>query len=431
MTRKFALVDCNNFYVSCERVFNPGLNNIPVVVLSNNDGCVVARSNEAKALGIKMGSPAFKNRELFEKHGVKVYSSNYSLYGDMSCRVMSSLAGFVPDMEIYSIDEAFLLLNKLPGQPDSFARDIRKNVFKWTGIPVSIGIGPTKTLAKIANRFAKKNPEHGGVLNLTDNPRLQEYLQQTDIEDVWGIGHRSALLLRSFGVRTARDFAGRQRDWVTSKMTVTGLQTLLEIQGRACFALTKTPRPNKTIISSRSFGRGVDSREDLKQALAGYVTRAVRKLRAQGSVCSNLTVFLLTNKFRKDLPQYTNSQMIRIPYPTDYTPVLIRYAHKVLDKIYRSGYIYRKAGIMLAAIEPKNRRQLTFFMPSREEEKKEQKIMAVMEKINTRWGRETIRPAAMGTDNGLEAWKMQRNMLTPGYTSCWSELPVADADIFP
>ena len=432
MIRTFALVDCNNFYVSCERVFNPRLNNIPVVVLSNNDGCVIARSNEAKALGIKMGSPAFKNRDLFEKHGVKVYSSNYTLYGDMSCRVMSCLAGFVPDMEIYSIDEAFLLLNNLPEQPDSFARDIRESILKWTGIPVSIGIGPTKTLAKLANRFAKKHPEHGGVLDLTDNPRFQEYLELTDIEDIWGIGRRYSLLLKSYGVRTARDFSRQQRDWVTSRMTVTGLQTLLEIQGKACFDLERTTKPNKTIISSRSFGRQVGSHEELREALAGYVVRAVRKLRAQGSVCSNLTVFVHTNKFREDLPQYINSRMTRIPYPTDYTPVLIRHAHNVLREIYRQGYIYKKAGVMLAGIEPKKCRQLTFFMPSREREKKEQKVMAVMEKINTRWGRGTIKPAAAGTNkDSKKTWKMQRNMLSPGYTTCWSELPVADADFLP
>ncbi len=429
MTRFYALVDCNNFYVSCERVFNPRLNNIPVVVLSNNDGCVIARSNEAKALGIKMGAPAFKNTDLFEKHGVQVFSSNYALYGDMSCRVMSSLSGFVPDMEIYSIDEAFLLLNNLPQKPDPFAREIREKILKWNGIPVSIGIGVTKTLAKIANRFAKKHAAHEGVLDLTDNPRFKEYLQQTDIENIWGIGRRYGLVLKSYGIRTAWDFSRQDRDWVKSRMTITGLQTLLEIQGRPCFSLERTPKPNKTIISSRSFGSGVESLEELEEALAGYVTRAAEKLRGQGSVCSNLTVFVLTNRFRKDLPQYTNSQTIRMPHPTDYTPRIIKHAHNVLKKIYKQGYAYKKTGVVLSAIEPKKRKQLTFFMPSREREKKEQKVMSVMEKINSRWGRGAIRPAAAGTNNNDKSWKMRRNLLSPRYTTCWSELPVADADI--
>jgi DNA polymerase V len=429
MTKIYALVDCNNFYVSCERVFNPRLNNVPVVVLSNNDGCVIARSNEAKALGIKMGTPAFKNRDLFEKHKVKIYSSNYSLYGDMSCRVMSCLARLVPDMEIYSIDEAFLLLDNLPQKPELFARKIREKILKWNGIPVSIGIGKTKTLAKIANQFAKKHPEYEGVLDLTNNKRFKEYLQQVDVGDIWGIGRRYALMLKSYGVRTAWDFSKQQKNWVKSRMTVTGLQILLEIQGKPCFALEKTPKPNKTIISSRSFGRGIETQEELKEALAGYVTRATEKLRAQGSVCSALTVFVHTSKFRTDLPQYASSQMIKIPHPTDYTPNLIRHAHDVLQKIYKQGYVYKKTGVMLSGIEPKNRRQLTFFMPSREKEKKEQKTMSVMEKINSRWGRGTIKPAASGTNSITQTWRMQRNLLSPRYTTCWSELPVADADI--
>ncbi|MFP4109242.1 MAG: Y-family DNA polymerase [Desulfonatronovibrio sp.] len=425
MSKIYALVDCNNFFVSCERVFNPALKGRPVVVLSNNDGCVIARSNEAKALGIKMGSPAFKNRDIFKEHGVKVYSSNYSLYGDMSCRVMSTLACSVPEIEVYSIDEAFLMLSGLPRKPEAFARALRARVLKWTGMPVSIGIGPSKTLAKIANRFAKKHPEHGGVLDLNGNSRFQHYLQLTAIEDIWGIGRRYSLFLKSYGIRTAWDFKGQPQEWVKSKMGVTGVHTLLEIQGKPCFDLEKCSKPSKTIISSRSFGKGVTSLDELREAVASYVSRAAEKLRKQGLVCSSLMVFVHTNKFREDQSQYSGSRMVRIPYPTDYTPVFIRYAHRLLEKIYKQGYVYKKAGIMLAETEDRRQRQLTFFMPSEKREQKEEKITAVMDRINKRWGRDTLRSAAAGTTKN---WSMKRGLLSPGYTTSWKELPVADAD---
>lgn len=426
MSKIYALVDCNNFFVSCERVFNPGLSNTPVVVLSNNDGCVIARSNEAKALGIKMGSPAFKNRDIFLEHGVKVCSSNYSLYGDMSSRVMSCLAASVPEIEIYSIDEAFLMLSSLPRKPELFARDLRARVLRWTGIPVSIGIGSTKTLAKVANRFAKKHPEHGGVLDLTGNSRLQRYLQLTEIEDIWGIGRRYALFLKSYGIRTAWDYARQPQVWIKSKMGVTGVHTLLEIQGKPCFDLEKCPKPSKTIISSRSFGKGVTSLDELREAVASYVSRAAEKLRKQGLVCSSLMVFAHTNRFREDQSQYSSSRVTGIPYPTDYTPVLIKYAHSMLEKIYKSGYVYKKAGIMLAETEDKHQKQLTFFMPSKKREQKEQKITAAMDRINKQWGRQTLRTAAEGT---TKSWSMKRGLLSPGYTTSWKELPVADADL--
>ena len=426
MPKVYALVDCNNFFVSCERVFNPSLHNMPVVVLSNNDGCVIARSNEAKALGIKMGSPAFKNKALLEQHGVRIYSSNYSLYGDMSGRVMNSLAAMAADIEIYSIDEAFLLLSTSHQQLTPFARNIRNTVLKWTGMPVSIGIGSTKTLAKIANRFVKKSPEYDGVLDLTCKGLLHEYLKQTDIEDVWGIGRRYAPLLKSYGIRNALDFSRQSRDWVKSTMTVTGLQTLLEIQGRPCFTLKTMPENNKTIISSRSFGKGVESLDELREAVAGYTVRAAEKLRRQGLVCSNIMVFIHTSRFKKGHPQYDNSRMTRMPCPADYTPTLIKYALKVLEEIYQEGYVYKKAGVMLAGMENKKQRQLTFFMPSRASEEKEKKITDVMERINKRWGRDTIRPAAGGTSR---EWAMQRRLLSPRYTTCWNELPVAYGEV--
>ncbi|MFN2268679.1 MAG: Y-family DNA polymerase [Desulfonatronovibrio sp.] len=424
MSRIFALVDCNNFYVSCERVFNPKIRNVPVVVLSNNDGCVIARSNEAKELNIPMGAPAFKFRNIFSQHDVKIFSSNYSLYGDMSARVMNSLSSMVPDIEIYSIDEAFLLLNNLPETPERFARKIRKNILRWVGIPTSIGIGSTKTLAKIANRFAKKHPEHGGVLNLMDNPHASAYLAQTPIEDIWGIGRKHSLFLKSYNIRNALDFSNQTREWVKSKMTVTGLETLMEIQGISCLPVNDSFVPNKSIISSRSFGQCVHSIDQLKEAIACYVIRAAEKMRAQKFVCSNIMVFIHTNKFNKHDPQYSCSHQARLPFPTDYPSDLIKCAWEILEKIYKPDHEYKKAGIMLSGFEHRNRTQMTFFMPSRSQRNKKRKILEVMDRINLRWGRNTLKPAAAGTE---KPWQMERKMLSPRYTTCWKELPRAKA----
>jgi len=424
MSRIFALVDCNNFYVSCERVFDPALEDMPVVVLSNNDGCVIARSDQAKALGIRMGEPAFQLREFLVRHGVKVFSSNYSLYGDMSCRVMNILARFAPDMEIYSIDEAFLLLSGPAGSADDLARHLRSTILKWVGIPVSIGMGPTKTLAKIAGRFAKNHPGCRGVLDLTASPDLDFCLEQTDIQDVWGIGRQCAPLLRSYGIRNALQFSRQPRDWVRSRMTVNGLHILLELHGRQCFSLEKSPRPGRSIMSSRSFARCVESLEEMQKALARHVARAAEKLRAQQSLCSGLVVFVRTDGFRQNQPQYSRSAAASIPYPTGYTPALIRHAAAVLKQIYRPGCAYKKTGIMLTGIEPRRERQLTFFTPPPARERQEQRLMEAMDRINARWGKHVLRPAACGT-SADRSGEMLRSSLSPEYTTSWSGLPAA------
>ncbi len=426
MSRMYALVDCNNFYVSCERVFDPSLQGVPVVVLSNNDGCVIARSEQAKALGIPMGAPAFQHQEIFARYGVKVFSSNYALYGDMSDRVMSSLAGLVPEMEIYSIDEAFLTLTDTFCDPEDQARHIRSKVLKWVGLPVSIGIAPTKTLAKIANRFAKKYPECEGVLDLTRHPDLNRYLQKTEVEDIWGIGRQHALLLQSYGIRNALDFSRQSRDWVHALMTVTGVHILLEIQGIPCLSLENAPQPNKSIISSRSFSSCLHSLQELKEALACYVTRAGERLRRQQSVCSGLMVFIRTNRFTQDHPQHFVSQRRRLLHPTAYTPTLIEHAHEILEQIYKTGHSYKKTGVMLDGIEPAGEKQLTFFSPSREEEESKERVMSAMDRINAKWGRDTLRPAAMG-GKSPKNWGVKRNLLSPRYTTSWSELPVANS----
>jgi DNA polymerase V len=417
----FALVDCNNFYVSCERVFNPKLEGRPVVVLSNNDGCVVARSNEVKALGVKMGTPAFKSRDLFKKHGVIVYSSNYALYGDMSMRVMRCLENFAQEIEIYSIDEAFISLDKMqPDQVDEFIRRISETVKQWTGIPVSIGVGTTKTLAKIASRIAKKNPEMGGVFNITDHPYLEKILTSLDVGDIWGIGPRYAKLLNSFGINNALHLKNSDDVWIRKHLTVMGLRTVHEMRGIECIPMELAPAPKKGIMSSRSFGRPVESLDELKESLSVYVSRAAEKLRAQKSAASVVHVFLTTNRHKKNEPQYGNSATALLPMPSSYTPELISWAISRLELIYKPGYRYKKTGVFLSGIVPEDQIQLNLFSQDYPHEKN-QKLMKIVDKINSRWGTDTLKYASEGTK---KEWKMKREKLSPRYTTRWNEIPV-------
>jgi DNA polymerase V len=287
MQRVYSLIDCNNFYVSCERVFNPKLEGKPVIVLSNNDGCVIARSNESKALGIGMGVPVFKCKDLIKKHKIQVYSSNYTLYADMSQRVMDTLAQFTSDVEVYSIDEAFLSLSEFMSlNLTEYARDIRSTVKRWTGIPVSIGIGSTKTLAKVANKLSKRNPQYGGVFDITSHTQMNELLEQIRVEDIWGIGRQYTKLLNQNGIYTALQLKNASDTWIRKHMSVSGLRTVWELRGISCIPLEEAPPSKKAIISSRSFGRPVESLEELKEAIASYISRASEKLRAQQSVTS-------------------------------------------------------------------------------------------------------------------------------------------------
>lgn len=421
MKEIFALVDCNNFYVSCERVFEPGLEGKPVVVLSNNDGCVIARSNEAKALGIKMGIPAFKCKDLFKKHSVYVYSSNYSLYGDISQRVMDTLTRFAPRIEIYSIDEAFLLLTGFTtSNLTDYARYIKTTEKKWTGIPVSIGIGHTKTLAKVANEVAKKYPRYAGVLDVTDYPQLDELLDGVDVADVWGIGRKYTQFLNRYGIYTALQLKNAPDQWVKKNLTIMGLRTVKELRGISCVSLEEIPAPKKGIISSRSFGRAVETLPELKEAIADYVSRAAEKLRAQSSAASFIQVFLTTSRFNG--PQYSNSSSTRLPTPTAYTPELIHCAHKCLKKIFKPNYRYKKAGVMLTGIVPEDEIQLNVFgTPSSRDRWKT--LMKTVDRINTRWGSNTIQFAAPGIKR---SWRMRQLRRSPRYTTQWSEIPVVN-----
>lgn len=419
MPPSIALIDCNNFYASCERAFRPELRDHPVVVLSNNDGCVIARSNEAKALGIPMGAPYFKCRAQLERNKVGVFSSNYALYGDLSARVMRVLTRFCPNVEIYSIDEAFVDLSGVPGGPAAFARRLKVTVEAWTGIPVSVGIGATKTLAKIANRFAKKQPRSRGVFDLTSSPEPDLVLKWTEIGDVWGIGPRHAKRLRKLGITNAHGFSQLKRDWVKRKMTVAGLHTLLEIRGMPCFDFAAGPAPKKTIVSSRSFGHPVVKYDDLAEATAQYTTRAAEKMRRQRHVTSNILVFLHTNKFKLGEPQYSNAYAVPLAVATAHTPTLIKAAHTGLKKIYRSGYAFKKCGVMLSGLEPVNGRWLSLLDLPPDTHSRHEPLMKAVDKVNGRWGRDTLKFAASGI-NGT--WRMRREMCSSRYTTVWKEL---------
>lgn len=421
--RIFALVDCNNFYASCERVFRPDLAGKPVIVLSNNDGNVIARSNEAKALGIKMGEPYFKVRPFLRQNRVAVFSSNYTLYGDMSHRVMSVLRHLEPEVEIYSIDEAFIALPAGAGVDlTGHGRDIQRTVRQWTGIPVSIGFAPTKTLAKLANRVAKKSPACRGVFDLTGTDDLDCVLARIPVEDVWGIGRQYTGKLAGRGVFTARDLKYADDGWVRKHLTVTGLRTVWELRGIPCLPIEEAPPPRKGIVTSKSFGRPVTLLADLREAVATYASRAAEKLRSQRSLAAAIHVFLATNRFKPEKPQYARSVMVTLPEPSSSTPVLIRHALAGLGEIYRPGYEFQKAGVMLTAIVSESCRQRSLF----EKPKSDRELMDALDAINRRWGSDTVRCGIAGY---RKSWTFKRDHLSRAYTTRWDQLPVVKASL--
>ncbi len=412
----FALVDCNNFYVSCERVFNPSLNGKPVVVLSNNDGCAVALSDEAKLL-IPMGTPIHECADVVRKNKVHIFSSNYTLYADMSRRVKGVLTQFSPEIENYSIDESFLSLSGFTNVDlTDYGRRIRETVLRWTGIPTCVGIGTTKTLAKIANKLAKKNKMCQGVLNLTNHPRIEDFLASVDIGDVWGIGWQYTKLLKRYGINTALDLRNAPDGFIRKHLTVQRLRTAWELRGVSCLDIEEVVSDKKEIVSSRSFGKDVYTYKEVSEAIATYTTRAAEKLRAQGSICGYISVWVETNRF-KDIPQYSNTITCSLPEPTAYTPILIRYALHLLKRIYRDGYGYKKAGIALMDVVPATTVQLNLFMKF--DHAKNEKLMSAMDDINAKWGGETLKTAASGCER---AWEMKRASLSPRYTTNWDEI---------
>jgi len=418
-----ALVDCNSFYAACEQAFRPDLLGRPVVVLSNNDGCVVARSKEAKALGIRMGEPWFQARQrLGEGGAVTALSSNYALYADMSRRVMRLLARFAPCQEIYSIDECFLDLTGLPEDPGALGRRLRDTVRRWTGLPVCVGIGPTKTLAKLANRLAKQDAGWEGVCDLgacaaADRDR---WLAATPVAAVWGIGPRLASRLEALGMRSALDLAGADPRRLQRTFSVVVERTALELRGVPCLALEDLPPDRQQIQCSRSFGAPVTAPRELAEAVTTFVSRAAEKLRAQRSEAGAVSVMIRTNLFAADAPQYSNSLVVGLPEPSADTRILARAALRGLRRLYRPGFRYAKAGILLLALTPAARHQADLFTPDRSD--RGERLMATLDRINRRYGRETILLAGAGLHR---RWAMHQAYRSPRYTTRWDELPVA------
>lgn len=420
-----ALVDCNNFYVACEQVFQPGLYKSPVVVLSNNDGCVIARSNQAKALGIKMGAPAFRYRKLFNQYHVHIFSSNYTLYGDMSQRVMATLAGFAPRMEVYSIDEAFLDLTGFDPQVlGDYARLISRTVKKWTGLPVSIGIGPTKTLAKIANKLAKNSSTSNYILDPFDLHCFEEQLARVKVDDVWGIGSRYASFLHHRGITTALELQKAPDWWIKKHLTIIGLQTVLELRGIGCFELEERPLSNKSIACSRSFPAPVKAIPDLQEALSSYVQRAGQKLRAQGLETGCVQVFIQTNRFAS-CPQYQAQSYKVLACPTSFTPDLIKTARQILEHLFRPGFNYQKIGVVLTRLAPQARRQLRFTdLKEIKGQRQKKQLMDTLDKLTSLYGRDIIQIGQV-RDTSHKKWPIRRRHLSKRYTTSWQELPRA------
>jgi DNA polymerase V len=416
----FALVDCNNFYASCERAFNPALENKPIVVLSNNDGCVVARSNEAKAW-VPMGKPYYQYRDICLQNRIHVFSSNYQLYGDMSDRVMSTLNHFCPEMEVYSIDEAFLQLDSFAHIDVSvYARHIRHKVRQWTGIPVSIGIAPTKVLAKIANLIAKKNRIEG-VFNLMDPTLQDKILPEIAVGDIWGIGFQSSMKLRDLGIVTAQQLRDSDLKFIRKHFSVTGERIAHELRGISCLSLDAFSEPSKNIRSSRSFGKPLTRYEDVAEALSHYVARACEKLREQGSLAQGIHVLLRTNRFKVNEEYYSKGISCAFPHATNDTRYIITQAKKLLKHIFRPGYYYKKTGVILMDLTSEQNNQSDFLHPI-EQQEKSQRIMTVMDSINQRMGSHALFIAAQGTDRN---WQARSDKRSPCYTTQWNELVTA------
>ncbi|KQC34322.1 SOS mutagenesis and repair protein UmuC [Nonlabens sp. YIK11] len=412
----FALIDCNNFYASCERVFNPALEKVPVVVLSNNDGCVIARSNEAKKLNIKMGTPAFQVTNLVQSHGLRIFSSNYALYGDMSARVMSLLSDFSPEVELYSIDEIFL---KLMGFEKFDLHDygvkMKEMISRCTGIPVSVGIAPTKALAKVANKIAKKYPKHTmGVHVINSDSLIEKSLKWTSIEDVWGIGRRYAAKLKAIEVHTAWDFIQLPKDYVQSQMSIVGIRLQRDLSGVPTLDLEES-KAKKNMAVTRSFSKNYDSFDEVKERVSMYCAKLAEKLRRQDSCCSQLFLFIHTNAHRKDLKQYSKGITIRLPFATNSTIDITKSAICGLERIYKPQYLYKKAGIMALNLTPASNRQIALFT---QENPKHSQLMKTIDHLN----KNTFGNVRFGGQDLQRTWKMRQEHRSKRYTTRLDEI---------
>lgn len=413
----FALADANNFFVSCERVFNPALRGVPVVVLSNNDGCIIARSNEAKALGIKMGAPLYQIKDMIEKSNVQVYSSNYVLYSDMSQRMVNLLSACVPEIEQYSIDECFIDFRSFTRfDLLKYGRQIVKNIYRGLNIPISMGIAPTKTLAKVASKMAKKQGDRGGVVMIETETELEMALRQCNIHDVWGIGRQFSKKLEDRSVATAWDFVQLPQEWVRNNMTIVGERTWRELRGIPCIDFDTYPADKKQICCSRSFTPMITDEGSLSEAVSTFAAQTARKLRLQGNAALSLMVFIASNRHRLELPQYNNNGIYTFPVATADTPAIVEAARKALAQIYREDISYKKAGVVLFNITDRNSVQTNLFHAADSEEHK--KLMKVMDTLNSHYGRGTVKTAA----EGFQVKSLyNRSHLSPNYSTLLSD----------
>lgn len=413
----FALADGNNFYASCERVFNPSLEGQPIVVLSNNDGCVIARSGEAKTLGIQMGAPAFQMKELIEKHKIHVFSSNYTLYGELSKRMMNILEEHVPKIEVYSVDECFLDLQGIPiEQFNSIATNARMAVKQNIGIPISIGIAQTKTLCKMANKIAKKKTTTGIFIIDSDEKRI-EILKNYEIGDVWGIGRANSIFLQNNGVYTAYDLTLKPDAWIQKNMSIVGLRMVKELRGEPVHKMLEQRTSKKAIATTRSFGKMLSSFGDVSEAVATHAHRCAEKLRKQNSCANILTVFIHTNEHRQDLNQYAKSIVLHLPEASQSSQELIKVALNGLKLIFKDGYQYKKAGVIVTGLIPDDKIQMNFF--SYIDKGKQSNISAALDKINSKHGQDVLKFASQGT---TKRFKLRQEKLSPCYLSNWNDI---------
>jgi len=420
MSRPIALVDCNNFYASCERLFQPALRGVPVVVLSNNDGCVIARSNEAKALGIVMGDPWHLVRDRHADSGIVVRSSNYTLYGDLSARVMRVLSDFTPELEVYSIDEAFLGFGGFEGfegRLEAHARQLRATVLQWTGIPVSVGIAPTKTLAKVANRTAKKDPASGGVCVLLTREAQEEALGRLELTDLWGVAGRLAERMRAIGISTPLELRDADPQAVRGAFSVVVERMVHELRGRPCLDLERHSPDRKSIMATRSFGRPVALRREMEEAVATHTARAAEKMRRQGLATASLIVFCHTNRHRPDQPQYGGTRPVQLTVATADTGRLTKAAMFGLDCIWRDGFLYKKAGVVFPALTKAREVQGSLFL--RPDGDRSKALMASLDVLNGRYGRGTV---AYGTATGARGWTLRAEHVSARFTTRWGDL---------
>jgi len=419
-TRKLALVDCNSFYVSCERLFNPRIRKKPVVVLSNNDGCIISRSNEAKALGIKMGEPYFKAKDIIVKNKVEVFSSNYSLYGDLSRRVMRTLKRFNSEIEIYSIDEAFIDLSNFSDQDvEKVGKEIRETVLQWTGIPTSIGIAKTKTLSKIANHIAKK--KQSGVTNLIGIDNLDPILEKVEINDVWGVGKQLTKFYQKNGIYNAKQLKNKSNTWIKKSSNVLGSRTAMELRGIPCINLETTQTKRKSCVVSRSFGKRIEKFQELKEAVTNYCLNASEKIRSESLVTKAITVFVRTSPFQRNYGYYSNAKTIDFPIATNNSIEIVKTAVSILETIFKNGYQYQKAGVMLTGLRNDDGRKNLF---SSEKDEKINSLMKSIDNTNYRYGRSTLSLASAGVQ---KKWNMRRQYSSKIDTADFYCLPTIKA----